>query len=753
MSHSPDDLPDDATLGDLDPAYVQSVVKLNQMLDRGVSWSGHEANCCFLNIGSGNGKFANVSAITGLDFLDDGRGLALVDWDRDGDLDAWTSNRTAPMLRFVRNDTPVGMHYLAIRLEGVECNRDAIGARVVVELGGESPTKLARTLHAGEGFLGQSSKWLHFGLGDQPEIEQLTVYWPHGEPEVISDIRADRRYKIRQGTGSAVAQPAEKAAYNLAAAPVSKPLQSVQSRALLSSRLPVPPLRLQTYDGRELDATAGADGPVLLNIWATWCRPCLAELRELSEREDELRAAGMNVYAANVDGLGDKRGTDFESHRALLNGFGYPYEAGVAPPALAATMETIVNFVYGPNRPLPVPTSFLFDSSGQLAAVYKGGVTVDQLLADVETLTLKDDEFQQAALPFKGRWLGRLPVFRPIGLAAAMAEADINDELLRYLSRYAAVLSQDSGYVQLASEIARRLMLDERWDEALSHLRAATDVAPQAADLWAWLGEVQLQLGDTTQADRSLRRALTIDVSHPIASFQIGNLLSRQRKLAEAARFYERALKVRPDLADAHYQLSAVLFQLRQTDDAVRHLERFVELRPEDTNARVNLGGLLASLWRLAEAEKQLEKAIQVEPDNSMARNNLGRVLQDQSKDGAAVEQFEIAMRSTQSALPAAMNLAKLLATTDDQAVRDEKRAIAVAQKCVDATSGKRADALGVLAVALSSAGQHGKAVETATKALRIAEAQGDARLIAQAKSDLQRFQSKQSSGSATDEE
>ncbi len=753
MSHSPDDLPEEATLGDLDPAYVQSVVKLNQMLDRGVSWSGHEANCCFLNTGNSESKFANVSAITGLDFLDDGRGLALVDWDRDGDLDAWTSNRTAPMLRFVRNDTPAGMHYLAVRLEGVECNRDAIGARVVVKLGGDSPTKLTRTLRAGEGFLGQSSKWLHFGLGDESEIEELTVYWPDGEAEAFRDVGADRRYKIRQGTGRAEVQKESKADYSLLAAPIKKPVQTVQSRAVLTSRLPLPPLKMQTYAGRELDASAGAKGPVLLNVWASWCRPCLVELRELSEREDELRTAGLNVYAANVDGLGDQRGTDLEGHRALLKGFGYPYEAGVAPLSLAGTMETIVNFVYGPNRPLPVPTSFLLDSSGELAAVYKGGVSVDQLLADVKTLSLSNGELQQAARPFEGRWLGRPPAFRPIGLAAAMAEADINDELLGYLSRYASVLSQDAGYVQLASEVARKLMLDERWDEALSHLRAATDVAPQAADVWAWLGEVQLQLGNTTQADKSLRRALTIDVNHVVANFQIGNLLNRQRKIAAAARFYERALDGQPDMADAHYQMSAVRFQLRQTDEAVRHMERYVELRPEDNSARVNLGGLLASLGRLAEAEQQLRKAIQTEPDNSMARNNLGRVLQDQAKDGAAVEQFEIAMRSAQSALPAAMNLARLLATSDDQTVRDQKRAISVAQKCVDATNGKRADALNILAVALSADGQDSEAVDTATKALRVAEAQGDARLIAQAKSNLQRFQRKQSSGGSTDDE
>ena len=371
MSHSPDKLPEDAKFADLEPAYVQSVVKLNQMLDRGVSWSGHEANCCFLN--TGTGSFANVSAITGLDFLDDGRGLALVDWDRDGDLDAWTSNRTAPMCRFVRNDTPPGKHYLMVRLEGVDCNRDAIGSRVQVTSGDDSRGILTRTLRAGEGFLGQSSKWLHFGLGDETGPVQLKVLWPDGSAQVFKDVAVDRRYKIRQGDDQPETQSSEPADYDLATSPrVALPKQDPQSRALLSTRLPIPPLKLQTYGGEELDATAGTQKAVLLNIWASWCRPCLAELRELSERQEELRAAGLEVYAANVDGLGDARGMTTEKHRALLERLGYAFEAGSATTNLASNMESVVNFVYGPNRPLPVPTSFLMDSSGRLAAIYKG---------------------------------------------------------------------------------------------------------------------------------------------------------------------------------------------------------------------------------------------------------------------------------------------------------------------------------------------------------------------------------------------
>ena len=148
---------------------------------QGISWSGHERNCCYLN--TGDGRFANISAASGLDFMDDARACALVDWDHDGDVDLWSVNRTAPQVRMLRNDTPSDHHYLALRLEGRTCNRDAIGARVEVTLKDEQSgnPQMIKTLRAGEGFLSQSSKWLHFGLGKLdhgfPTVVSLGDFW------------------------------------------------------------------------------------------------------------------------------------------------------------------------------------------------------------------------------------------------------------------------------------------------------------------------------------------------------------------------------------------------------------------------------------------------------------------------------------------------------------------------------------------------------------------------------------------------
>jgi len=184
--------------------YLRSYNQLGTMLREGRSFSGNERNCCFLNMGAApaaEGRFANISAVSGLDYPDDGRAVALVDWDQDGRLDMWISNRNAPRLRLMHNEVPSSNHFLALRLEGngKTTSRDAIGARVEVVLGGarvQSPESkasesnesgprhapiasghppLIKTLRAGEGFLAQSSKWLHFGLGAAGVVEREAV--------------------------------------------------------------------------------------------------------------------------------------------------------------------------------------------------------------------------------------------------------------------------------------------------------------------------------------------------------------------------------------------------------------------------------------------------------------------------------------------------------------------------------------------------------------------------------------------------
>lgn len=139
----------------------------------------------FWNAGSG-GKATFVELKS--DHLGDlvkpivGRGSAFADIDGDGDLDVvMTQVGRAPLL--LRNDLAAGANFLRLRLaDPKSANRDAIGARVVVEAGG---VRQERQVMPTRSYLSQSELPLTFGLGKTAKVDSVKVIWPDGQEQTL----------------------------------------------------------------------------------------------------------------------------------------------------------------------------------------------------------------------------------------------------------------------------------------------------------------------------------------------------------------------------------------------------------------------------------------------------------------------------------------------------------------------------------------------------------------------------------------
>ena len=151
----------------------------------------------FLN--SGKGTFREVSAELGGGFNAPkvGRGLAVGDFDRDGDVDVLMTTNNGPAYLF-RNDQAGGNHSIRFKLVGTKSNRDAIGAQIRIVSGGSSQI---RTVRSGSSYLSQSELPVTFGLGKQDKIERAIIEWPSGRTEDFKDLAAQKTYEITEGKG------------------------------------------------------------------------------------------------------------------------------------------------------------------------------------------------------------------------------------------------------------------------------------------------------------------------------------------------------------------------------------------------------------------------------------------------------------------------------------------------------------------------------------------------------------------------
>jgi hypothetical protein len=124
-----------------------------------------------------------------------GRGLATLDFDLDHKLD-YVMTHCDQNAALVKNRTQTTHHFVEFELTGVQCDRDAIGARIELKCGDRT---FSDALYAGESFFSSCEKLMHIGIGNATTIDSASVHWPDGSKQSINQLAVDQRFLILQG--------------------------------------------------------------------------------------------------------------------------------------------------------------------------------------------------------------------------------------------------------------------------------------------------------------------------------------------------------------------------------------------------------------------------------------------------------------------------------------------------------------------------------------------------------------------------
>ncbi len=203
------------------------------------SFSGHEKDRFWRN--DGMGSFTEVAEQLGVASTRDGRGLAYVDYDNDGDLDLFVANQAAPPNLYRNNTVSPGptaasapsaqartasasaalagqaaatrgdaTGWLMVDLQvdpATGVNRDAVGTRVTAAT---AKGVQIRERDGGNGYSGQSDPRIHFGLGADKEVKLLEIRWPDGGLQYLEHVAANQLIKVRQDPSKYATQMALK---------------------------------------------------------------------------------------------------------------------------------------------------------------------------------------------------------------------------------------------------------------------------------------------------------------------------------------------------------------------------------------------------------------------------------------------------------------------------------------------------------------------------------------------------------------
>ncbi|HEX7175190.1 MAG TPA: redoxin family protein [Pyrinomonadaceae bacterium] len=323
------------------------------VFEEGFSFSGYERDPLYLNTGAK--KFTDISGVSGLDSITDGRAGVFADFDNDGDLDVFMTTIQGEAHLLFRNNVGQEGRHLRVILEGDRATgRDAYGAVVRVKT---SQGTLTKVKSGGSGFVSQHDPRLLFGLGGDERAQEVEVTWPGGVAEKFAgETGAGSTVVLRKGAGRV-----DSVEVTRARLPDPLTRDEVFARGLrIAVGQPLPDLVLKTAAGApsSMRKHLRAGRRTLVNVWATWCVPCRREMPELERLRPGLASRGIDLLGLNVD-------TDPKADvRGFLreNRVGYPVLLGGVP---------AVEGLYATDE-LSVPMSILLDEKGVVLEVIPG---------------------------------------------------------------------------------------------------------------------------------------------------------------------------------------------------------------------------------------------------------------------------------------------------------------------------------------------------------------------------------------------
>jgi tetratricopeptide (TPR) repeat protein len=143
-----------------------------------------------------------------------------------------------------------------------------------------------------------------------------------------------------------------------------------------------------------------------------------------------------------------------------------------------------------------------------------------------------------------------------------------------------------SCYARLGDVYARK----SDWANAETAYKEAIKRDEKMVEAWEGLAILYNQTKKFTEAGEASKKVMELQAAgggggDATSAYNMGVILSNQRKMSEARVQFERAIQLNPKMADAHFQLALALMNEGKMAEALKSLEEYLVLAPTGTNA------------------------------------------------------------------------------------------------------------------------------------------------------------------------
>ncbi len=258
---------------------------------------------------------------------------------------------------------------------------------------------------------------------------------------------------------------------------------------------------------------------------------------------------------------------------------------------------------------------------------------------------------------------------------------------------------------------ATAVMKQGRFDEAVNHYKQALSISPKLFQAHVGMGLIFIEQGNNDEAIESFKQALQIRSDSASVLNNLGALLAAQGKIDEAVAYFDKAIRSDPDYPRSYYNIGLLKIRQKQYSSAITYLKEALRRRPDWTDVCSNLAESYFSGGDIKQAVYYWRRALELNPQDIKTLNNL----------------------------------AWILATTEDETIRNPNDAVEYAKRIYEFVGPYQQPVfLDTLAAAYAAAGNFPKAVETAQEAIKLAESAGKQDLAEKIRKRLDLYKSGQ---------
>jgi len=578
-----------------------------------------QRNLFYRNLG---GRFTQIDAGPGLALARVSRGLALADYDNDGDIDLLVMNLNEPpdLLHNVSESTN---HWLGLRLQGRHGKREALGARVRLHAGGGRV--YFREVQRAVGYLSQSDPRLLFGLGHDTRVDSVVVRWPGGRRQVLRGLEIDRYHVVEEGVEEPVAAYAH------------------------TDRLEVPDASASAL----VAATVSVAGPAVTPPGATRYKPPAGATAEGQYRdgmalyEQGRFEEASDVFRWLVDEHPDYLPGRYSLAVNLFSGMGRLEEArqvledAVRLDSTRAEVFRLLGVVFLNLDRSPAAVTALRRAVALDGDDWESHSRLGLAFVRLGDLSQAQRAFLEATrrAPWKPQpHLHLAELYEREGhdsQAAGHRQAFVRlRPAEEAVERALHQVREFPGDALIRYRLGLAYLGQGRYQSAAEPFRAALDIDPSLAAAHHGLGASHHLRGQLAAAIDAYRRSAELDPGRMAAHADLAQACLEARRFEEAVAAFDRALQLDPGRLELRARRGIAAAAGGRIDDGVRDLRAVLAADPDHIESRVSLAQIYGAAGRLSEAVQQWQAVLRLDPDHAEAGTHLSQLRLRMADDG-----------------------------------------------------------------------------------------------------------------------